>query len=205
LQGHHVLRFDWHGYGDSDGKPDQGNYSIWLNNIKDALDELLSTSGHAEASIVGIRMAGTLLWKASNDLSNIDNFILWDPVLSGIHWINELKELHKSFLNKKYSRTKNLSTDKEYLGFPFSSKLQQEISSIDIANHIPSKSSKLHLILSDSNNNCDFFINKFQSICTYKIISAPDIWNKTILFDRVIMSSPAIGAIVQYFSELTNA
>jgi pimeloyl-ACP methyl ester carboxylesterase len=202
-QGHHVLRFDWYGYGDSDGKPDKGNYTIWLNNIKDALDELLSTSGHTAASVVGLRMAGNLLSKASNDLSNVKNIILWDPVLSGKHWLNELKELHNSFLNKKYSRLKNLSSDKEFLGFPFSSSLQQEISSIDIPNHIPGNSCKLHLILSDGSNNCDSLVKKFQSIGTYEIISAPDIWNNHIFFDRVIMSSPAIAAIVQYFNELT--
>jgi uncharacterized protein len=203
-QGHHVMRFDWQGYGDSDGNPDQGNYTIWLNNIKDALDELLSTSGHTAAAVVGLRMTGTLLWKASNDLSNINNIILWDPVLSGTHWLNELKELHNSFLNKKYSGSKNLSSDKEYLGFPFSSHLQQEISSIDITNQIPSNSYKLHLILSDQNNYRDSLVNIIQSFGTYELISAPDIWNKPILFDRVIMSSPALAAIVQYFNELTT-
>src|SRR4051812_19656384 len=56
-----VLRFDFHGTGDSGGdERDPARVATWQGDVARAIDELVSRSGAQEIALVGLRMGATI-------------------------------------------------------------------------------------------------------------------------------------------------
>lgn len=202
--GHHVLRFDWYGYGDSYGEPENGSLSIWINNIQDALNELLSNSNTPTISLIGLRFGASILTKVIDQLTSVKNIVLWDPVISGKSWLQELNSMHTHLLENASISSKEFSSDKEFLGLFYPLKLQEGINSIDLLQDPIIFDCNSQLYISDKCVGHQNLIERFKSTphCTAaKAIHLPDIWNDYRLSDRVIMNHPAIPMIVKSFSE----
>jgi alpha/beta superfamily hydrolase len=58
--GLHVLRFDYHGTGDSSGEVGAGQFDVWVNDVALAADELLEISGVDSLTVVGLRTGAQL-------------------------------------------------------------------------------------------------------------------------------------------------
>lgn len=202
--GHHVLRFDWYGYGDSYGEPENGSISIWINNIQYALDELLSNSNTPIISIIGLRFGASILTKAIGQLKSIKNMVLWDPVISGKNWLQELNIMHANLLKIAPLSNIDFTSDKEFLGLSYPLKLQEEIGSIDLLqDHITSNWNTL-LCISDKCDGYQNLVERFKSTshrATSEVINFSDIWNDYRSSDRVIISHPALPKIVKFFCE----
>ncbi|HWC90542.1 MAG TPA: alpha/beta hydrolase, partial [Pirellulales bacterium] len=78
-----VLRFDWHGTGDSAGSDaDPARCATWVANARDAQSWLRNELGCRRVSVVGLRMGALVAAQAFSD-RDIDRFVLWSPVTSG--------------------------------------------------------------------------------------------------------------------------
>ncbi|HEY4183610.1 MAG TPA: alpha/beta hydrolase [Polyangia bacterium] len=94
-----VLRFDWHGTGDSSGddhEPDR--VATWLGDLGLAIDELKRRSGAARLALVGTRAAAALVGHVASQRDDIDAVVLWIPVMTGATWVAEMAKLHKLYL-----------------------------------------------------------------------------------------------------------
>ena len=85
-----VLRFDFFGHGDSSGDSEQGEIRQWLNDISSAVGEIRERSRCAKVCLVGLRFGGTLSMMVGAERGDIDGMVLWDPVVSGTDYIEEL-------------------------------------------------------------------------------------------------------------------
>ena len=136
--GHHVLRFDYFGTGDSSGRVEEGSTSVWLKDIEQAAAELKDLSGARQISLVGKRLGAALAVKACAAGVNAERLVLWDPVVSGFDYVSELEmwdERRNLLLLHADRRGKGRS---ELLGYPFPSGLRDELKSVDLTRDAPS-------------------------------------------------------------------
>lgn len=88
--GYHLLRFDYFGTGDSAGAGEDATVAQWLEDVATAADELKETSGVARISIIGLRLGATLASRAVASRTDVDDLVLWDPIVVGSGYAAEL-------------------------------------------------------------------------------------------------------------------
>lgn len=79
-QGHPVLRFDYRGYGDSDGDFTDATVPAMCADIQAATEELKQRSGCEGVALLGIRMGATLACLVAAERTDIRTLILWEPL-----------------------------------------------------------------------------------------------------------------------------
>lgn len=87
-----VLRFDYHGTGDSagdDGQP--GRVAAWIDSVQAAVAEATRRSGGGAVALLGIRLGGTLAVEAAARLGGVDSLLLWAPCPSGRSFVREIR------------------------------------------------------------------------------------------------------------------
>jgi hypothetical protein len=97
--GHHVLRFDFSGTGNSLGSPEDFRPADWVDDIGLAAQELLDISGAASISIVTVRFSACLA-ACSPVVPRNARFVMWDPVDSGPKWLSELRKSQDAALRR---------------------------------------------------------------------------------------------------------
>ncbi len=132
--GFHVLRFDYVGTGDSGGEADQATIEAWLADIGAALDEILEICGRRSASLVGLRLGGTLAAIAAAGRGDVVRLALWDPILSGPGYLEELLGRHARFVATHAHPAGYLLPDPpdEVLGTPLTPALLAGLRAIDL-------------------------------------------------------------------------
>lgn len=94
-EGFAVLRFDFHGTGDSPAdERAPGRVDAWLADVVLAADEARTRSGAAAVALVGLRLGATLA-AVSADAARADSLVLWGPYPSGADWVTESRGLHE--------------------------------------------------------------------------------------------------------------
>jgi len=130
-QGFHVLRFDYYGTGDSGGDPREGNLSEWRANIVAAANDLRECSGVQRLSLVGFRLGAALAASAPLDVANL---LLWEPVISGSHYLEELRDLHRrQFTSLLFPPpVPPTGSGGDLLGLPLAPQVETELRALDL-------------------------------------------------------------------------
>ncbi|HUH37907.1 MAG TPA: alpha/beta hydrolase [Spongiibacteraceae bacterium] len=89
-QGYHVLRFDFRGTGDSFGGLTGVRFADWMVDIGHAIDELRDSTGIRTVSLLGLRLGALAAAQVCHARKDIERLMLWDPVLSGPAYEEEL-------------------------------------------------------------------------------------------------------------------
>jgi pimeloyl-ACP methyl ester carboxylesterase len=119
--GVHVLRFDYHGTGDSAGEMLDASLAGWQADIETAIDELKDTTDAARVGLVGLRLGGTLAATvAARRRKDVDSLVLWDPVVSGEGYLKEL-------LAEARPRAAERGGGHEVMGFALSEAMAAEL------------------------------------------------------------------------------
>jgi dienelactone hydrolase len=133
-----VLRFDFHGTGDSagtDAEPDR--VATWLDDIDLAIDELRARSGVREIGIAGLRLGGTLALAAAARRDDIEALYAWDPYYGGKDFVAEASRLHKTLMMLDLSgfalKRPGALDGMEALGFFLSTATIAELQRLDLA------------------------------------------------------------------------
>lgn len=90
-RGHTVLRFDHMGHGDSDGEFQDGSVATHLRDIEAGVGRLREEyPGLDEVGLLGLRLGGTFAALSAERLPGIDRLVLWDPVVDGGRYMQEV-------------------------------------------------------------------------------------------------------------------
>jgi pimeloyl-ACP methyl ester carboxylesterase len=150
--GFHVMRFDYYGTGDSSGDSREVNLDLWKSNIHVAIEELKDSSGVKKVVLMGLRLGAALTVATSIERTDITDLVLWDPVVNGKAYIDQLTARHQSRLTDPgHFRTlhvQSLGTD-ELLGFPFPKEMRSAIQQIDLLHGQIGKAERTFLIISE--------------------------------------------------------
>ncbi len=147
-EGFHVLRFDYYATGDSAGESSEGTLSEWRANIVAARDDLRECSGAKKISVVGLRLGATLA--ASTPIDAV-NLMLWEPVVDGTAYVNQLRRLHR----RQFARClfppplPAPGSGGAILGMPFSETMEAELRAIDLASQPPTAAQHVAVIVSE--------------------------------------------------------
>jgi pimeloyl-ACP methyl ester carboxylesterase len=147
-KGFHVLRFDYYGTGDSSGPSNSGSLSAWRGNIVAAAEDLADCSGVRRLSLIGFGLGATL---AASLPLEVADLVLWDPVVRGTDYLNELRSLHRrQFAAILFPpRLPRSGEDGDILGVPLSRELQAEIDAVDLARNFQANADNVALVVSE--------------------------------------------------------
>jgi pimeloyl-ACP methyl ester carboxylesterase len=147
-KGFHVLRFDYYGTGDSAGPSNAGTLSTWRGNIVSAVEDLADCSGSGRVSLIGFGLGAALAASVPLDVADL---VLWDPVVKGPDYIEELRSLHRrQFAAILFPpQLPKPGSDGDILGLPLSQDLQSELRSLDLAADLRVKADNIALVVSE--------------------------------------------------------
>jgi pimeloyl-ACP methyl ester carboxylesterase len=134
--GFHVLRFDYFGTGDSAGDLTDANVAMWEDDIRTALHEVMAMSGAARVGLVGLRFGAVLANRvALTNPVQVDRLLLWDPVLNGSAYVDELFyncDHDADAFRELRTRPRLSGGGHEVHGFPLTDGMAREIRSVSL-------------------------------------------------------------------------
>jgi alpha-beta hydrolase superfamily lysophospholipase len=87
-----VLRFDYHGTGDSGGDAGEpGRVQAWIDSARQAVAQARGRSQARSVALLGIRLGATLALEAASQLGGVDSMLLWAPCASGKAFMREMR------------------------------------------------------------------------------------------------------------------
>jgi pimeloyl-ACP methyl ester carboxylesterase len=178
--GLHVFRFDYFGTGDSAGESGQGSVAQWKADICLGFDELRDMSGARELSVVGFGLGAALAAEASAEALPIHDLVLWDPVVIGKGYIEELKALHNSLSPLFGSSIVDDDFD-ELLGYPFPAEMRMEIEKINLLSISNCKAERAVLIVSSEKRPYFDLRDRITARCAncdYHLVQEAAEWSK---------------------------
>lgn len=200
--GSHVFRFDYYGTGDSAGSLDEVNLTDWLENVATAEKELKEISGARYITLIGLRFGATLATMHRSKYLN--KLILWDPVIDGKKYIDDLTSLHSRLLvdSDRFPKPRERVDDdsaKEILGFRVSDVLSQQIQACSMPDQINSDINNVTIIVSEDQQ--DYQELKLQadeadSNLSYLVVSGPGNWNDLGKLEDTLIPSMILDQIV---------
>src|SRR3954468_21813628 len=85
-----VLRFDYHGCGDSAGDDlAPSRVRAWVESITSAIDAVRVQSGATAVVLSGVRLGATLALAAAAERSDVDALVLWAALPTGRAYLRE--------------------------------------------------------------------------------------------------------------------
>lgn len=143
--GYATLRFDYSGTGDSSGEAADCTVEAWLDDLEAAIGELRRQSGSPRVVLAGLRFGATLAALcAQREHLRIAHLVLWDPVVRGDHYLQELAGMHRAYMNEELGQRWKAPSPgdgaripAEALGMPISDVLASQMAGIDIAATLP--------------------------------------------------------------------
>lgn len=196
--GFHVLRFDYHGTGDSAGEIGAGQYERWLDNIVLAMEELTELSGN-EPVVVGLRMGAMLALEAAvRRRREVKGAVLWDPVVSGSEYLAAVTKMNEEMVAL---RPVPPQCGEDLLGMPFPSDLRADIQHLDMKKLVRAmEASDLALVVSEDRAEYrDLFaeIRQARPNSTYRSMEDPVDWNNLKAAYDARMTGPVVRAVAE--------
>ncbi|RKH73998.1 alpha/beta fold hydrolase [Corallococcus interemptor] len=147
-EGFHVFRFDYYGTGDSAGEVHEGRVATWVQDIRQAANELQDVTGVQRVALVGFRLGAALAVRAALEGLSTASLVLWEPLVEGEAWLQELELLQQ----RRDTRTlfprpeSPLEVREELLGFAFPRALRDDILALNLAAQPSWPSTRTHLV-----------------------------------------------------------
>jgi amino acid adenylation domain-containing protein len=203
--GFHVLRFDYHGTGDSSGEVDAGQFDLWLDDIALAAKELLGTSGAQDLTLVGLRMGAALAVEAlASRKIKAKCLVLWDPVVFGDEYLSTIEKLNAEMAAP---RKAPLRASDELVGMRFPQDLRAAIRGVDIARRLQKADvQKAALILSEDLPRYGALLDSMRSRwpeTMFQAIGGPVEWDTLEGAYEGRMTGPIIRAVAEAVKSLS--
>ena len=201
--GMHWMRFDYYGTGDSAGVASDAVLDQWRSDISTGLTELKDISGASKVSLVGLRFGAAIAATAPVKSHRIRKLVMWDPVVSGSSYLNSLREMHESLLNRLrrlHSKREQhpLHGMEELIGFRYSDRMIADIEAINLLEVTEFSATDIYLFVSEQRQEYEQLRDHLQSLGllkAYQLVPNTGDWNNVHKFDSALIASDAINAI----------
>lgn len=207
--GFHVLRFDYYSCGDSDGDCNQGSIKQWVADISTAVDELNGGCDLERVCLVGLRLGAALAMIAGIKRGDIDSIVLWDPVVDGTTYLEELTHLHDEWLQRSFAKPQLCPLGqkvREILGFPITDSMVEELVKMNLLTLEQKPANNIFIIESDKVTENKWLREHLKGINvepSYEYVPTPKIWIKKNNGDnKGLVPTPTLKSVVTWISEV---
>jgi alpha/beta superfamily hydrolase len=204
--GFHVLRFDYYGSGDSSGDDEQGSLAQWRVDIETAIQELRRRSRVRRIYLAGLRLGASLAALIGEAREDLAGLVLWEPVINGESYIEELAGQHQALLWRFANQPKDRpvgSRPTELLGFPLTDTLSAELLALDLLSVQTPRSGKVLLIEREPSPDAKRLHDHLASLSAqmqHQQIPGPKVWTEDP--DKGLVPHQTLQAIVAWLAEV---
>lgn len=192
-QGLAVLRFDYHGTGDSAGSSAEVDWDRCVADAITASAELRSRSGVDRVVAFGARLGGSVALEAA-DLARFTEVIAWDPVLDGIDYVDALDAMQAALREDadRFTRPRDhADVAEQWLGFNIGESLRRQLSALSL------KDAGVPTLVLDSlppsaHSRWDRIVSSRGTVAP---IGPPTPWHDLRRLEAAILSQPLIQAV----------
>ncbi len=197
--GFHVLRFDYFGTGDSAGELTAASVEIWLDNIRSAAEELRESADVPAISLIGMRLGAALAGVAAHRYQSFENLIMWDAVLNGEAYLQELTQQHQEWLIQHLLKPEG-GSPQEVIGFPLSGQLAESIGKIDLGIFATPPAPQTLLLFNQSPSD----LPAWTTAATTKVIEEGQVWQENNSLENFLVPNQSIAAMVHWLNEVCS-
>jgi alpha/beta superfamily hydrolase len=202
-KGVHVMRFDYFGTGDSLGDFDDASVARWRADIGAASAELRELSGASHVAAVGLRLGATMALLASEELPEIDQVVLWDPIVDGAAYVRELESKH---VEEQTGRRGDASTSGMIgvNGFGLPRAVRDEIAAIDLRSWLPQRALRTDLVVSGDEPEWAAMRDHLAEVDVphhYELSPSVGDWGEADEFGSALLPQQIIQSIVTCLTE----
>jgi uncharacterized protein len=190
LRGFGVLRFDYFGSGDSAGDSGAGNVARWVSDIESAVAEVTRRAATSAIVLVGLRLGALLAVQHACRRGPVDGLVLWDPLSSGLDYLEDLRQQQETLLRHAYLTPGGLSRElDEVLGFPVTAGLRSELAALRITcDHARPAARRTLLIRSESGRRAHSVASLFAGL-------APEVEQRSLDEQQVWLTQASKGLV----------
>ena len=205
--GFSVLRFDYFGCGDSAGGGDEGSLEQWTEDTAAAVDELRDYAQVRHVSLIGLRLGASLAALVGSDRRELRGAVLWEPIVSGTSYVEELLSLHNAWLQAQEDgwATRRDSQGTETLGFLLTPSMREQLERMDLLNLGGSPSKRVLIVEQHETAAAKRLVEvlrRLDSIPDYRCLPAARFWLNGEL-DSAQVPLTVVEAIVSWMCEAT--
>lgn len=195
--GFDVLRFDFSGIGDSAGDNELASLLAWQADTALAIDELKDTANVKRVSVVGIRIGASVAYLATRERDDIDTVVLWDPVVHGKEYVDELIALADEAGSAPPGQTIGVT------GFALTAAFRDELRAFDLTSVGSSRTRQLFQVASEPRSAYDHLREQFKSLggrFQHADIPSGGSWDAAEQMGAVLLPQGIIQGIVSQLS-----
>ena len=207
-----VFRFDYFATGDSAGACSEGTLAQWRADVLSAHRELQDMAGVQRVLWIGLRLGASLaLLAARQPVPGLAGLILWNPVIRGRSYLEELQTMHRDFLaseldlpwphSAKRRARSGAPAKREAMGFEIGAALESELQELDLLSERTSV--RKVLLLGDSaNTDIQALREHLQSFAKDKATGVSyaalndAAWNSAKAMNDFVVPTQALKAVV---------
>ncbi|QDE39349.1 alpha/beta fold hydrolase [Luteibacter pinisoli] len=198
-QGIAVLRFDYHGTGDSAGDSAEVDWQRCIGDAVTAAGELRSRAGVDRIVAFGARLGGSIALGAA-DRARFAEVIAWDPVIDGDDYVSALDTMQAA-LREDADRFNQPRTHadvaEQWLGFDIGDSLRKQIAALKVTPaNVPT------LVLDSMPAGA---APRWEPLVSTRgrvaAIAPPTPWNDLRRLEAAILSHPLIQAVTGRMAE----
>jgi alpha/beta superfamily hydrolase/acyl carrier protein len=202
-----TLRFDFFGCGDSEGEGEEGQFDQWLKNIAVAVAEVQERSGLQQVCLAGLRLGASLAMLAGAVQDNISKMVLWEPVIQGKEYLQELTTQHQETIWRFFVQPKTYKVSDrptELLGFPLNETLIDDLEKLDLLT-ISQKPAQNVLIIENRETAIaeplKMHLSKLKTQVIHQHLPTFKIWVEDP--DKGLVPQPTLQTIISWISEVS--
>ena len=209
--GYVVLRFDYRGTGDSMGDGRDTSVAGWVDDIALATAELLRAARARHVVAIGLRLGGTLAaLAASSGRLRLRHLIMWDPVIDGAAYLDELTAQHRAYTRDEMGgswQDRLVVTDGvpiEVLGTPVGARLGGELAAIDL--HATELAADTVTVISTTSSTATTRLRAQMSASPWVRwidLPASSVWNSDAALNAAVVPMEAVQTVVSRVQEVT--
>jgi len=205
-KGHHVLRFDYAGTGNSSGDVEAASLPRWIADVGLAIDELKEMSDVTTVSLVGLRLGAAIAALATVGRTDVSRLVAWDPIVAGRDYIATLQREIAAEVPSSYGP---VSGNREfpdgtlhYNGFVIPGPLRHGSDALELDRMVPVAAGRVLQQVSYEQPEFSRLRDAWRAhpAFRYQFTPAPHDWNFVDDFGGILLPQPAIQAIVSWLA-----
>jgi alpha-beta hydrolase superfamily lysophospholipase len=198
-----VLRFDYYGCGDSYGDFEEGGLRQWAMDLSTAIEALRERHDGVSICTVGLRLGATLSMMIAAERGAMDSMVLWNPVIDGRAYLQELKTWQQDRLEHFSPAQAHSPESMEILGFPLPDSLRMDLEHLHLL-AIQQKPARNVLILENhegaDTESLRAHLEHLGTHVDYQRVHEPRIWAEDV--NKALVPRQTLQQIVSWMGEV---